>query len=358
MKREVSKRRHNFFGLDIIFMMVALVILLIANIVAKPAQNNPKNMQKEKDNVVQENKIRATSTALQSKNQKNDIFINLLRKNKNRIEKILLEEYVIGVVAAEMPAEFNLEALKAQAVASRTYAARKIVGKALHNGYEEKKVYLCDDFSHCQAYIDVSEMKQKWGKDFEKYYSKIRKAVDQTKGQVLVYKGRIIDSLYHAASGGKTEDAKEVFGRNIPYLKSVVSRGEEACPKFSGEFYYTYDEFIERLKSYFPGLRIDSSNISSQIKVVERTSTGRVKTVKVGNTILNGNQFRNVFGLYSTEFWIYPDKRGLRIHTRGYGHGLGMSQWGANNLARQGKNYKQILLYYYQNVKICRLKYR
>ncbi len=358
MKKEVSKRRHNFFWLDTTLMLLALVVLLIANIVAKPALNNLKNVQKEKDNIVQESKIQSASTTLQSKNQKDDIYINLLRKEKNKIERISLEEYVIGVVAAEMPAEFNLEALKAQAVASRTYAARRIVGKALHEGYEGKKVYLCDDFFHCQAYIDKDEMKQKWGKNFEKYYKKIHMAVKETKGEVLVYKGQIIDSLFHAASGGKTEDAKEVFGEDVAYLKSVVSRGEEACPKFSGEFYFTYGEFIKRLKKYFPGLRVDTKSISSQIRVIERTATQRVRYVKVGNTILSGNQFRNIFGLYSTEFWIYPDKRGVRIQTRGYGHGLGMSQWGANYLARQGKNYIQILLYYYQNVKICRLKYR
>lgn len=151
-----------------------------------------------------------------------------------------------------MPAEFNLEALKAQTVASRTYAARKIVGKALHKGYEEKKVYLCDDFSHCQAYIDKDEMKRRWGKNFEKYYKKIRMAVEETKGQVLVYKGQVIDSLFHAASGGRTEDAKEVFKEEIPYLKSVVSRGEESCPKFSGEFYFTYNDLLKRLKNIFP----------------------------------------------------------------------------------------------------------
>jgi len=345
LKKEVKKRNFETFWLDTTLMLLATLVFLIANVVAKPSKDDFKN-------------VPSAFTLPQNKNQKDDIYINLLRKNKNRIERISLEEYVIGVVAAEMPAEFNLEALKAQAVASRTYAARKIVGKALHKGYEEKKVYLCDDFSHCQAYIDRDEMKRRWGKNFERYYKKIRMAVEETKGQVLVYEGQIIDSLFHAASGGKTEDAKEVFGEAIPYLKSVVSRGEESCPKFSGEFYFTYDEFVKRLKSYFPGLRIDSSNISSQIKVVERTKAGRVKSVKVGNTVLSGNQFRSIFGLYSTEFWIYPDKRGVRIHTRGYGHGLGMSQWGANYLARQGKNYKQILLYYYQNVKICRLKYR
>ncbi|ACM59369.1 stage II sporulation protein D [Caldicellulosiruptor bescii] len=358
MKKEVSKRRYNFFWLDKTLMLLALVVLLIANIVTKPEQNNYKNMQKEKDKVTQESGIQSTPTLPQNKNQKEDIYINLLRKNKNRIERISLEEYVIGVVAAEMPAEFNLEALKAQTVASRTYAARKIVGKALHKGYEEKKVYLCDDFSHCQAYIDKDEMKRRWGKNFEKYYKKIRMAVEETKGQVLVYKGQVIDSLFHAASGGRTEDAKEVFKEEIPYLKSVVSRGEESCPKFSGEFYFTYNDLLKRLKKYFPGLKVNTQNISSQIKVVERTATQRVKTVKIGNTILSGNQFRSIFGLYSTEFWLYPDRRGLRIQTRGYGHGLGMSQWGANHLARQGKNYKQILLYYYQNVKICRLKYK
>ncbi|BCS82223.1 stage II sporulation protein D [Anaerocellum diazotrophicum] len=358
MKKKVSKKKHNFFCLDTILMLMALAILLIINIVTEVKLNDFKSVQKEKYDIVQERDNQIVYSNMKPKNQKDNIYINLLRKNKNKIEKISLEEYVIGVVAAEMPADFNIEALKAQAVASRTYAAKKIVTKAFHKGYENKKVYLCDDFSHCQAYIDKGEMKQRWGKNFEKYYNKIRKAVEETKGQVLVYRGEIIDSLYHAASGGKTEDAKEVFKEEIPYLKSVVSRGEEGCPKFSGEFYFTYNELLKRLKKYFPGLMVDTQNKSTQIKVVERTPTQRVKSIKIGNIILSGDQFRSIFGLYSTEFWVYPDNRGLRIKTRGYGHGLGMSQWGANYLARQGKNYKQILLYYYQNVKICRLKYK
>lgn len=357
MKRHVKK----LFISDRFLMMMVVVILLFANIVSSRADLKKQNAEKEKNKVSssQDKDSKTKSGNLErTKTGASDsqIYINVLKKSTKKVERMPLEEYVIGAVAAEMPAEFLAEALKAQAVACRTYAARKISKKMVHQGYEKQKVYLCDDFSHCQAYIDKSQMKQRWGKNFDKYYKKIYSAVMSTKGEVLVYNGEIIDCLFHAASGGKTEDAKEVFGRTVSYLQSVVSRGEEACPKFSGEFYFGYDEFIKRLKSIYPNLKIDTKNISSQIKVLQRTSTQRVKTIKVGNITISGNSFRSIFGLYSTEFWIYPQARGIKIRTRGYGHGLGMSQWGANYLARQGKNYKEILFYYYKNVKLCRVK--
>ncbi|WAM31638.1 hypothetical protein [Caldicellulosiruptor naganoensis] len=149
------------------------------------------------------------------------------------------------------------------------------------------------------------------GENFTKYYQKLYFVVKATKGEVLVYNGEIIDSLFHAASVGRTEDAKEVFGQSIPYLKSVVSRGEEMCPKYTGEFYFSYEEFVKRLKNYYPNLKLHTREVSSNIKILQRTNTQRVKTIKVGDITISGEKFRQIFGLYSTEFWIYPRQRGI-----------------------------------------------
>jgi len=360
VKRKVMKRQvRKTFVIERFLMGAAVIVLLFANILSSWINYGRQNVGKTQlpaPTTKNENSKVVFTNLKKNDSSNSQIYVNVLRKGTKKVERMSLEEYVIGAVAAEMPAEFSIEALKAQAIACRTYAARKISKKMLHGGYEKQKVYLCDDYSHCQAYIDINQMKQRWGKDFEKYYKKIYFSVMATKGEVLVYNGEIIDCLFHAASGGRTEDAKEVFGQSVPYLKSVVSRGEEACPKFSGEFYFPYDEFVKRLKNFYPDLKLDTRKISSQVKVLQRTNTQRVKTIKVGNITMNGNEFRSIFGLYSTEFWVYPQARGIRIKTKGYGHGLGMSQWGANYLARQGRNYKEILFYYYKNVKICRVK--
>ncbi|WP_241765422.1 stage II sporulation protein D [Caldicellulosiruptor morganii] len=358
MRRQLKKA----FLIDTIFMAAAVLLLLIANIAmalkntAAQDDSSAFGFQTSGKENTEKSFLINSENAEKAGVAKAEIYINLLRKDTKKVERMSLEEYVVGAVAAEMPAEFPIEALKAQAVACRTYAMRKVARKLLHSGYERQKVYLCDDFAHCQAYIDKNQMKQKWGKNFTKYYQKLCSAVMATKGEVLVYNGEIIDCLFHAASGGRTEDAREVFGQSIPYLKSVVSRGEEACPKFSGEFYFSCDEFVKRLKSFYPNLKLSAKDIASQVKVLQRTNTQRVKMVKVGNIKISGEKFRQIFGLYSTEFWIYPQQSRIEIRTRGYGHGLGMSQWGAGYLARQGKSYKEILFYYYKNVKIYRVK--
>lgn len=335
-------------------LVLIIALLIIANLIQNNIKGNRAGVDIKK--IASSTKVANNNSEANLKNStSNGLKIKLLRKN-GEIEILPLEDYIIGVVAAEMPAEFSLEALKAQAVAARTFAARRIVKKAVHKEHEKENVYLCDDYKHCQAYIDIDQMRSKWGNKFDEYYKKISNAVYSSRAEVLVYKNEIIDSMFHAASGGMTADAKEVFGENIPYLRSVVSRGEEACPKFSGEFYFGIEEFIKKICDHYPKAKINSKNILSEIKVLERTNSQRVKKIKIGNIVISGSEFREIFGLYSTEFWVYPSRRFIRITTRGYGHGLGMSQWGANYLARQGKNYRQILFYYYKNVRICRVK--
>ncbi len=296
-------------------------------VVKKVESSKKETNKKTTGNVKKEN------TGLkQEKTQENKTYVTVYRK-KGTVEKIELEEYLVGVVAAEMPASFNSEALKAQAVLARTYALKKI----------SKGEKLTDTVS-TQAYIDKSQMQNKWGNEYSKYYNKILSAVNSTKGQVVKYKGNYIEALYHATSNGKTESAKEVWGQDIPYLKSVDSSWDK---KTSAYLKIENKEFNVLMKIL--GIDIDKS---TNIEILSKDESGRVSKIKVKDKIYTGVEFRTLLNLRSTDFDITITANGLEIVTRGYGHGVGMSQYGANEMAKLGYNYKDIINHYYQNVKI------
>ncbi|AEM77682.1 stage II sporulation protein D [Thermoanaerobacter wiegelii] len=282
--------------------------------------------------------------------------VNVFITNQNKIQKMDLEEYVKGVVAAEMPAEFEMEALKAQAVAARTYVLSKEIalggkGCDLHPGAD-----VCTDSEHCQAWQSEGELKEKWGENFDKYYAKISQAVEDTKGLVLVYDDALIVPAYHAISGGKTENSEDVWQSKIPYLRSVVSPGEEAASKYKTTVIVSKEEFINKLKQKEPSLKLDNSNILNQIKDVERTQVGHVKTLKIGNITFNGKDIKEIFNLNSTNFSFEAQGNNIVITVIGYGHGVGMSQYGANAMAKQGKKFDEILKYYYTGIEIVKIE--
>ncbi|MDI3517881.1 MAG: stage sporulation protein [Caldanaerobacter sp.] len=282
--------------------------------------------------------------------------IRVFITNQNKIEEMQLEDYVKGVVAAEMPAEFEIEALKAQAVAARTYALAKEValggkGCDLHEGAD-----VCTDPEHCQAWQSVEELKEKWGENFEKYYSKISQAVDSTRGLVMVYQDALILPVYHAISGGRTENSEDVWQKKIPYLRSVVSPGEEVASKYKTTVVVSQAEFVKKLKERQPSLKLTSNNILSEIKNIERTQAGHVKTLKIGDVTFEGKEIKELFGLNSTNFTFSEQKDDIVITVIGYGHGVGMSQYGANALAKEGKKFDEILKYYYQGIEIVKIE--
>lgn len=252
--------------------------------------------------------------------------------NGNTIN-IELEDYVIGVVAAEMPASFHIEALKAQGVIARTYALNKL----------SKGVTLTDNNS-TQNYIDIDQMRNKWGADFDKYYNKIKDTVLSTEGLTLKYNNEYIDAVYFSTSNGYTEDSINVWGNDIPYLKSVESYWDRDASSFLRTQTMDLNTFNSKL----------GSNISmgDEISIIERNSSSRVSKISVGDKIFSRVQIRNILGLRSADFDIELNNNILTITTRGYGHGVGMSQYGANGMARAGYSYKQILEHYYQNVSI------
>ncbi len=262
--------------------------------------------------------------------------ITILDTKTNNKESKELEDYVIGVVAAEMPASFNIEALKAQAVASRTYAAYKI--KSSNQDYD-----VVTDVSN-QSYITVSEMQQKWQTDFYKYYEKVKEAVNATKGQIMMYDDEIVEAYYFAMSNGYTEDVSLVFSEEKDYLKSVESAYDNNSLK---NFTYTV-EFTKQ--EICTKLNVDCNTLN--FKNIERSSTNRVNNITVNNTTFKGTKFRSLLGLRSTDFDIQNNGDKIIITTRGYGHGVGMSQYGANGMANDGYKYDEILKYYYKNIKI------
>lgn len=331
--------------------LAIIIIVLIPAIIVKtfnfvPKKEKAKELPKESQNI-----------SKKDEDIKIEDGIKVYDTRNQEVRELDLEEYVKGVVAAEMPAEFHIEALKAQAVASRTYALSRA------NNYKEghpdhREAPLCTGI-HCQAYLTLEELTNIHAKDWpEKSWPKIEEAVNSTKGQVLYYKGEIIEPLYHSTSGGMTEDAQDVFAVDAPYLKSVSSPHEEEAPKFKSLVTLTGDEFIKKLTSKYPNSNITKDNISEKIKLVEKTKSGRIKKIAIDGTVINGSEIRELLELNSTNFTITynPKNNIVDIETVGYGHGVGMSQWGANGMAKNDKKYKDILKHYYTNIKIDEYK--
>lgn len=266
---------------------------------------------------------------------------------ENKIKEIPLEEYLVGVVAAEMPAEFEAEALKAQAVASRTYVLKRIEENA-----SKQNSYDVDTTEKTQAWNSNTKMLRKWGLiDYWKYRRKITRAVEETRGKVLVFKGQKIDAVYHSSCGRRnTERASDVWGTEISYLTNVAS-GEKEPYRFVKHQIYDIDKFYKLLGF----IQITPGIDENDIKVLERTRAGRIKTLLVRNKIYQGTDFRARLHLPSTDFeWkIEPGKVEFTVY--GNGHGVGMSQYGANDLAKEGKNYEDILAHYYPGTKLAEI---
>ena len=270
----------------------------------------------------------------------NNKVVKVKRTSSGDIISIPLEEYVIGVVAGEMPASFNDEALKAQAVASRTYVLKK--------QQNNKNEYDVLDGTSNQVYIDDDQMKEKWKDNYEKYSSKIKSAVKKTKGEVIMYNDNLIDALFFSTSNGYTENSSDVFKSNLPYLVSVESRWDkEESPVFLSKNEVSKKEFLFNL-----GLNeTDSINISDVIK----TSTGRIKSITINGKNFESSKLRTAFNLRSTSFNIEVNDDRVIFNVSGYGHGVGLSQYGASGMAKEGYNYKDILLYYYKNCEIKKI---
>lgn len=278
-------------------------------------------------------------------------IVKLLHTNTGEIEELNLDQYLYGVVSSEMPANFEEEALKAQAVVARTYTIYKIT-----NGNKHENADICDDSQCCQAWISKEARFEKWNEtERENNWSKIVSAVESTKGKIIMYEGKPINAFFHSNSGGKTEIASSVWGgKDEPYLQAVETSGESNYTQYSSELTISKEEFIEKIKQYHSDFEIDFSS-DNQIEVLEYTEGQRIKKIKIGNLELAGTEIRNIFGLKSAKFEILVEGENVKFNVLGYGHGVGMSQTGADSMAKEGKNYEEIIKHYYTGVEIVNL---
>lgn len=272
--------------------------------------------------------------------------VNVYDKGSGRIMQMNLHDYVICAVAGEMPATFELEALKAQAVAARTFTVSHLRSACSSNG----SAHVCTYFGCCQAFVSVERMKQNWGAQFEEKYAKISAAVEQTDSLVMLYNGSPITVFYFSTSNGYTDACQDVFTRNLPYYKSVESPGEETA---SG--YYSYvklgtREFVDTLYSKL-GISISENELMTATEIT-RTDGGRVRSISFNGQSVKGTQIRTAFQLRSADFHLTFSDDHVLIEVYGYGHGVGMSQLGANYMAKQGSSFFEILKHYYIGVDI------
>jgi len=335
---------------NLLILATTFIAFIVLTSVLIVGVGDNKNLNKSKNSVIKsEENENPTKIVSLPKISKVKVFIS----KTNTIEEINLEEYIIGVVAAEMPAEFELEALKAQAVAARTYALAhftELGGIVCKNA---NGANLCDTV-HCQVYMDKEERIKLWPKGSgEKYWNKIKAAVLGTEGQVLIYNNSLVmEPYYFATSSGKTENSEDVFSNSIPYLRSVASPGEDGTKNFKSIKIFGYNELSQIINNNYNKAGVTSASIKEQITIVDRTEAGSVKNIKIGSITMPGTKFRAMLGLKSSNFKIVFNLKNVEIDCTGYGHGVGMSQWGADAMAKDGKKFTQILSHYYQGTAI------
>lgn len=273
--------------------------------------------------------------------------ITLLHKKTGKTEQVNVDDYLCNVVSAEMPADYEVEALKAQAIVARTYTIYKVLNKKHDNAD------ICDDSTCCQAWISKDDRLARWEESKrESNWQKICDCVNSTKGKVITYDNQPINAFFHSNSGGITEVPVNVWGgTGYPYLQSVETSGEDAYTQYSSEVIFTQEELINKLKEKYDDISIDFSN-DDDIKILEYTESSRVKTVKFGNHELSGVETRTLLGLRSTNFEIIKDGNNIKFSVKGYGHGVGMSQTGADSMAKQGSTAEEIIMHFYTGIEI------
>ncbi|HIE13440.1 MAG TPA: stage II sporulation protein D [Desulfotomaculum sp.] len=281
-------------------------------------------------------------------------YVRVYRHATGEVEVLPLEEYVVGVVAAEMPALFPLEALKAQAVAARTYILRRILAGGVSNN-PHPGADICDDPRHGQAYLSRVELKRKWGVlGYYRHYFKVRQAVRETAGFVITYNGQLIDPVYHASCGGRTENAGDVWQVDVPYLKSVPCP-YDCYPKVVETRSFSVAE-VQKALFLVQGVTAatSSANKGLRITLADKTATGRAREIVVNGRSFPATLVRERLNLKSTRLtWTINGDR-VTFTTVGHGHGVGLCQYGAKGMAEHGYDFRQILKHYFTGVKIVR----
>lgn len=328
----------------LIFVLVCFLIPVVLTKKAGKQVNTNIYVNEQNNSEVAEN------TAEYNYNKYNTI--KLLHTKTQEIEEIKLDEYLYGVVSAEMPASFEKEALKAQAVVARTYTIYKIENNEGKHG----EANICDDSGCCQAWISKEDRFAKWEEaSREANWNKIVEAVESTKGKYITYEGKPINAFFHSNSGGKTETTLNVWGGSgYPYLQSVSTSGEDTYTQYKSEVTLTKEGFINKIKEKYSDFEIDF-NDEKCISILEYTEGNRVKKIRIGNKEFSGVEIRTLIGLKSANFNIEIKGDNIYFSVVGYGHGVGMSQTGADSMAKAGKNYEEIIKHFYTGVEISNI---
>lgn len=303
---------------------------IIVNSDVNEVKENVNNSQIINSNVENPVNIEHTNVDNTSTNNTTNSSVSEITayRSNGSVINLNMTDYLIGVVSSEMPASFNLEALKAQSVLARTYALKaKQTGKKL------------TDTVSTQSYIDIDQMKNKWGNSFNTYYNKIKNAVENTNGEYLSYNGNYIEALYHSTNNGKTESSLDVFGNYYPYLISVSSEYDKNASSYLRTINMPLDTISNKL-----GLSLNNDSV---ISILSYTDGGNIKEININGNNFSGKKIRELLNLRSADFDISISDNNANITTRGYGHGVGMSQYGANGMANAGYSYKNILSHYY-----------
>lgn len=279
-----------------------------------------------------------------------------LTKEK-RVLEIPLEEYIMGVVASEMPADFHEEALKAQALAARTYVIKRLT-KSKHPdlarfGAAAQTAHVTDTVQH-QVFSTEQQLRSRWGGQYDEKKRRIESAVQATRGNILVHQGEPIYAAFFSTSNGRTENSEDYFSTSYPYLRSVDSSWDQESPKYEKEQVFTIHQFTQLLnKETGKSIAIPTTTSPGQwMHVIEKTTGNRILKIRIGDETFSGREVREALQLASSDFSWQVKGNEMIFTTRGYGHGVGMSQWGANLMAKQGKSVLEIIQHYYQGVEV------
>lgn len=319
-----------------LLIICALAVLIIPSAVVLPFSGQSKEQVQD----IAASPV-SRSTESQTVARPPAITVSVVRSETKHTERIVLDDYLIGVVGSEMPPKFRLEALKAQALAARTYIMARIMDNP------EAKV---SDTVANQVYHSTAELKRLWGKDYAWKIKKVKQAVSETENQVITYQGKLISPVFFSTANGRTENAKDYWSGDVPYLRSVASPWDQLSPKFHNEKKLSVAEVEQAL-----GVSLGKRNAG---KTLEKTETGRVARYQIGGKTFTGRQIREKLRLSSTDFTLKRKGNTVTARTVGSGHGVGMSQYGAEGMAREGKKAAQIVTYYYPGTRISKMTIR
>ena len=344
-------KRFVFFYAFVLAILVTTVVFY-TNKVDKESSKNENNKIEEKDENIQKQE---ELNVLKVKEVKDKIKLKI--SSTGEIKELSTSEYIKGVLPAEMPPEYHIEALKAQAIVARTYLYKKMSGNA-HNDAD-----ICDNPAHCQAWYSLDNLYNIWKRskgytqeECNIYFAKVEQAVDSTENIVVTYKDKYINAYFHACSGDKTEDVSAIWGKqNIPYLKSVESKGEEGYRNYTSNVKLTISELQTKLNKSSTtkcSINKDSENI---VEILSYTNSGRIDKVKIGGVIYKAEELRTLLGLRSTNFTVNKEGDKVIFNVKGNGHGVGMSQVGADYYAKQGLTYIGIIKHYYTGVDVTKI---